>query len=141
MNEPLAERLAIDATVLLKLFTPVPERNVEQAAALLARWESGGVKFVAPDLLALEALNIAGRRWGFDEPAMLVLLRVLQEFDIAMLAPELERVVRWTSIGLSAYDAAYVAIAEAERVPLVTDDDQIVALAGEHAIALGSLAA
>jgi predicted nucleic acid-binding protein len=49
-------------------------------------------------------------------------------------------VARWTGRGLTAYDAAYVAVAEAEAVRLVTDDDLIVNVAPEISIALTSAA-
>ena len=55
-----------------------------------------------------------------------------------MLEPDLARVAHWTARGLTAYDAAYVAVAEANNVALVTDDDLIVATAGEIATALAS---
>jgi predicted nucleic acid-binding protein len=43
--------------------------------------------------------------------------------------PDLSRVARWTARGLSASDAAYVAVAETAEVQLVTDDERILALA------------
>jgi predicted nucleic acid-binding protein len=53
-----------------------------------------------------------------------------------LIEPELSRVAYWTARGLTAYDAAYVAVAEANKAPLVTDDDRIVAVADEVATAL-----
>jgi hypothetical protein len=50
--------------------------------------------------------------------------------------PDLGRVARWTARGLTAYDAAYVALTDAEALPLVTDDDEIVRVAPEVAFAL-----
>jgi len=47
--------------------------------------------------------------------------------------PDLAGVAHWTAHGLTACDAAYVAVAEAVGAPLVTDDDLIVDIAGEIA--------
>ncbi len=47
-----------------------------------------------------------------------------------------ERVARWTAAGLTAYEAAYVALAKEMRVPLVTDDRLILERAPTVARAL-----
>jgi len=56
-----------------------------------------------------------------------------------LIEPELARVAYWTARGLTAYDAAYVAVAEADGTRLVTDDDLIVTVAGEIATALAKI--
>ena len=43
--------------------------------------------------------------------------------------PELPSVASWISRGLTAYDAAYVALADRRELALVTDDDAIIELA------------
>jgi predicted nucleic acid-binding protein len=48
-------------------------------------------------------------------------------------------VARWAANGLTAYDAAYVVVAEQAGVKLITDDEQIVASAPTVAAALGGL--
>jgi predicted nucleic acid-binding protein len=60
----------------------------------------------------------------------------LEEIGFEFEEPELSRVAYWTARGLTAYDAAYVALAEARTTPLVTDDDLVVSVAGEIATAL-----
>jgi predicted nucleic acid-binding protein len=52
------------------------------------------------------------------------------------MEPELTRVARWTARGLTAYDAAYVALADREAIRLVTDDDLIVSTVPTIATAL-----
>ena len=139
MNDEAGSRQVVDASVVVKLFASTPERHAEQARELLARWEDGRVSFVAPTLLTLEVLNAAARKWRFTEPALLVLVRVLRDLDIILLEPDLDRVAHWAARGLSAHDAAYVAVAEAERIRLVTDDEQIASIAGSHVIALADI--
>lgn len=45
--------------------------------------------------------------------------------------PDLKAVARWTGAGLTAYDAAYVALAESSGASLVTDDQAILEVAAE----------
>jgi hypothetical protein len=56
-----------------------------------------------------------------------------------LLEPELSRVAKWAANGLTAYDAAHVAVAEQCAVQRITDDDPIVAGAPKLATALGGL--
>jgi hypothetical protein len=44
----------------------------------------------------------------------------------------------WAARGLTAYDAAYVALAEAEAIRLATDDGRVLAAARGIAIALSA---
>lgn len=133
--------LVLDASVVLKWFRTEGERHVGQARSLRTAFETGELLVFAPSLLPLELINVAGRRWGWEEPALLELAAALGEVGIELREPELARVARWTAEGLTAYDAAYVAVAEAEAIRLVTDDERIVATAPAIAIALAGMAA
>jgi predicted nucleic acid-binding protein len=85
-----------------------------------------------PALLFLELLNIAGR-WGWEEEALLELATALDDLLFEVAEPELQSIASWVARGLTAYDAAYVALAEERSQPLVTDDQTIVAIAGDVA--------
>jgi predicted nucleic acid-binding protein len=126
----------LDASVLLKWFRGEGERHLAAARALRAAFEADELFVFAPPLIRLEIVNVAGRRWGFGEQALLELAAALDELGLELREAELERVARRTARGLTAYDAAYVAVAEAEGVQLVTDDDLIVAVSPEVSIAL-----
>lgn len=99
-------------------------------------WDARRLDFVAPQLLYLESssspreveLRPRGHRRRRDGAAKL---------GIETPDPELERIADWTDLGLTAYDAAHVAVAEAAGTPL-TDDDQIVELAPEVVVALAA---
>jgi predicted nucleic acid-binding protein len=132
--------LVLDASVVMKWFRTEGERHLEPARSLRAVFETGELIVFAPPLLRLEIVNVAGRRWRFSEAALLELAEALDDLGFELLEPELARVAYWTARGLTAYDAAYVAVAEAHATRLITDDDLIVATAGDVATALADVA-
>ncbi|HSE37474.1 MAG TPA: type II toxin-antitoxin system VapC family toxin, partial [Blastocatellia bacterium] len=112
------------------------EENIEAARRLRERFEAGELRALAPPLLWLEVLNVAARRWGWDEDRLEQLATSMPELGFEMLEPELSDIARWSASGLTAYDASYVAVAERAGVELITDDAEIVRVAPELAIAL-----
>ena len=134
MNEAV-----LDASVVLKWFHSEGERHVQVARQLRAQFEDGGLRVLAPQLLWLELLNVAARRWGWPQAQLEQLAGTLEQLGFEVLKPELLSVARWAVNGLTAYDAAYVAVAEHAGAQLITDDEQIVAIAPRVATALGGL--
>lgn len=103
-----------------------------------------GPALVAPDLLRLEIASISAKKvWRGEAPASVSIraIRSIDEFvvrttssaDLAERAFDLAASHRF-----SAYDAAYLALAELEGAPLVTLDDRLIARASE--VGLGRLA-
>jgi predicted nucleic acid-binding protein len=125
--------VVLDASVVLKWFHHAGERHGEQAHSLRAEYERGELLVRATPLLRLELINVAGRRWRWGQRALVRLARALDALGFELVEPELARVARWTARGLTAYDAAYVAVAEAAGVPLVTDDDLVLEVAARIA--------
>ena len=128
--------VVLDASVVLKWFHSEGERHLDAARSLRAEFEAGELLVFAPPLLRLELVNVAGRRWGWAESALVELALALGDLGFEFVEPELERVAIWTTRGLTAYDAAYVAVAEEHALRLVTDDERIVDVAGELATGL-----
>jgi predicted nucleic acid-binding protein len=128
--------VVLDASVVLKWFRSDGERHLDSARALRAAFEAGQLNVLAPPLLRLEIVNVAGRRWQWGESALVDLAIALDELGFEFEEPDLPRVASWTARGLTAYDAAYVALAEARARRLITDDDLVVAVAGDIATAL-----
>ena len=126
----------LDASVVLKWFHSEGERNLASALSLRAAFEAGDLVVLAPPLLRLEIVNVSGRRWGWAEEPLVELAAALDGLAFELREPELVRVATWTARGLTAYDAAYVALAETEAIRLVTDDDLIVRVARRIAVAL-----
>ena len=121
--------LVLDASVVLKWFRGAGERHVDEARAIRARYEEGDLVVWAPPLLQLELLNVAGGRWELGEDTLVALAGALDDLGFELLEPPLESVARWIARGLTAYDAAYLAVAEAASVELLTDDDRVLSLA------------
>jgi len=118
----------LDASVVLKWFA-VEQRGSSEAGKLRSDYEAGRLSVVVPALLFLELLNVAGRRWGWDEDALLELAEALGGLSFETAEPELQLVASWVARGLTAYDAAYVALAEERGLAFVTDDETIIGLA------------
>lgn len=86
-----------------------------------------------PSLMFLEVVNIADRRWSWDESQLLELAGALDDLGFDIAGPELRLVAAWTARGLTAYDSAYVALAEERASPLLTDDQRVLGLAPDLA--------
>jgi predicted nucleic acid-binding protein len=120
----------LDSSVVLKWFA-AEQRGSFEARKLRHDYEAGRLSVVVPALLFLELLNVAGRRWRWDEEALLELAEALGDLSFEVAEPELQLVASWVARGLTAYDAAYAALAEERDLTLVTDDQTIIELAPE----------
>lgn len=132
MNE-----LALDASVVLKWFHAEGERHVTEARGFRDRFEAGELYVLAPPLLWLEIVDVAARRWRWKSGQLKRLASELPLLGFEIVQPGLSRVSAWAAAGLTAYDAAYVAVAEEAGVDLITDDAGIVGVAPEIATSLG----
>jgi predicted nucleic acid-binding protein len=121
--------VVLDASVVLKWFHREGEAHVEAARRLRARFDAGELRVMAPPLLWLELLSMAARRWDWSQDQLERLAATLGAIGFELVEPELSRVARWAAVGLTAYDAAYVAVSEQSGATLVTDDEQIVLMA------------
>ncbi len=130
--------MVLDASVVLKWFGTEGERKFEEARSLRKRYEKGEIIVTVPSLLFLELLNVAGRRWGWDEGALQDLAAALDDLGFDVGDADLATVAAWVTKGLTTYDAAYVALAESRKVELITDDDRILAVAKTLALPLAA---
>ena len=99
---------------------------------------SEGRRLLVPSVFWLEVMNVLGRRYRADAPKLLEALVELEavgletvELDRPMLLLALDAVVRH---GLTAYDAAYLAVADAADARLLTGDTDLATAAGRRAL-------
>ena len=118
--------VVLDASIITRWFGP-------SADPASARWRSefqaGRLDITLPPLIFLELVNVAARQWRWTDIRLLELVRQLETSRFDIVDPHLDRVASWAALGLTAYDATYVALAEERGVPLITHDRQILAVA------------
>jgi len=121
--------LVIDASVLVKAF--IPESGSEEAGSLLARVEAAEVGLIAPELIYPETANILWKKVRRNE----LTLDEAREIAEAVLAVPIRAEAAASTIllaldialafGVTAYDAQYVALAEALDCQLITADQKL----------------
>ena len=102
-----------------------------------------GHRLVVPSVFWLEIVNVLGRRYHTPPEAILEAVVELEaagletvELDRPMLLLAIDAIVRH---GLTAYDAAYLALADAADARLLTADVTLAAAAGSRAILIGDV--
>lgn len=126
----------IDASVVIKWFKADDEADLDAALAILEDFRDGALVLGAPSLLALEVLNSLGRRWRWPAEGLQRAASTFADLPIDLVEPELTGVARWITAGLTAYDSAYLAVAEQLGVPLVTADERMLAIDRSPAVTL-----
>ncbi len=130
--------VVLDASIVIKWFRSAGEAHVEAARSFRAKLRAGKLLVHAPPLLFLEIVNVAGRRWHWQEPELVELVYALGDLGFEIHEPPLVGVAEWTARGLTAYDASYVALAEADSLKLVTADERLLSIAEHVAVPLSA---
>ncbi|MEP6808039.1 MAG: type II toxin-antitoxin system VapC family toxin [Chloroflexota bacterium] len=132
-------KLVIDASVAVALV--LREATAGQVTAALSRAQTVRADLLVPSLLWLEVINALGRGRRLEPPAILEAVAELDaleletvDLDRPMLLLALDAVARH---GLTAYDAAYLALAEWADAELLTADARLAAAAGDRAMLVG----
>jgi predicted nucleic acid-binding protein len=123
----------VDASVAAKWFLPATrEPLLDQAVALLDRYDRKEVRFVVPDLFYAEiasAIWKAVRVGGISRAVADQALKLLTQREL-MTIPSLTLLEKAFQIAVdyqrSVYDSLYVALAVKARTQLITADERLV---------------
>jgi predicted nucleic acid-binding protein len=132
--------IVLDASVGVPLIRDEPTSL--RVSQRMHELREAGNHFVVPSLFWLEIVNVLGRRFRGSPQATLEAVVELEaagletvELDRPMLLLAIDAVVRH---GLTAHDAAYLALADAADARLLTADAVLAAAAGPRGLLVGS---
>lgn len=138
MTSSVASALVVDASVAVAIALQEPRH--EQAASVLRERGALGGKLLVPAFFWLEVVNVLVRR--YHQPPGRVLEMIVDLENLSLESVALDRPHLLLTIdamergGLSAYDAAYLALAESADAQLLTADRRLAAAAGSRALTL-----
>jgi predicted nucleic acid-binding protein len=131
--------LVIDASAGIALVREEP--FAAEVSRLLHERRAKRHRLLVPWLFWIEVVNVLGRRYRADPALQVQSIAELDaagletiELDRPMLLLTLDAVAR---LGLTAYDAVYLALAETSDAELLTADGILAAAAGERALLVG----
>ena len=120
--------IVVDASVVLKWYLP-DEFWGNRALRLLDMHVRGEVALLAPTLLPYEVLNallVAERRGRADERLTEQSFEAFWGLELTLVDPfALNMLALARPFSRSAYDAAYLSLAEAKKTDLLTDDKRL----------------
>jgi predicted nucleic acid-binding protein len=133
--------IVLDASVVIALIRREPA--VPALAEVLKSSARGAAQLLVPDEFWLEVVNVLVRRYGLPPIEVVEALREMD--DLGITTVRIDRPLLLVAIDLqarfrlSAYDAAYLALAETEDARLLTLDRQVSLAAGPRAIRIPEL--
>ena len=132
----MRDHLVLDASAALAFLRGEPRKA--EVSDLLARHLSAGGIVIVPELFWLEIINVQVRRHALPLDRVLAALRNLDELGLQTVSGDRGLTVLGLDVmlshGLSAYDAAYLALAIAEDADLLTVDRRLALAAGERSL-------
>ena len=128
----MPERLVVDASAALGILLREP--GFEEVQVRLAGALDG--ELLVPEHFWLEVTNVFLRRYGYTPDDVVAALRELDEMQLVTVVLDRPAILHGLELmarhGLTAYGAAYLALAEATDVQLLTLDGRLAAAAGDR---------
>lgn len=119
-------KFVVDASIVIKWF--VKEENRDRALMLREAHLSAGMLLGAPDLVVYEVCNALRYSPEFTEADVVAAVESLFELHLGLRPPKRETMAGAAEAafkyGVTAYDAAYLSLAEIEDSRLVTADEK-----------------
>jgi predicted nucleic acid-binding protein len=132
--------LVVDASAALKLLREEPGRA--EVRQHLRERALAGNRIMVPPLLWLEIVNVLALRHRYPPDAIVEAIYELEQVGIATAdvgRPGVLAVIDAVGrFGLTAYDAAYLVLAESADASLITADARLASAAGDRAILVGT---
>ncbi|MDI6752983.1 MAG: type II toxin-antitoxin system VapC family toxin [Thermodesulfobacteriota bacterium] len=123
-------RAVLDASVVLKWYLS-DEDHGQAALDLLKRYLADDLEIIVPSLLEYEVINglvVAQKRGRLREEVIISAIEGFANLGMRTVGVSglYSRVVYFCrAFNRSAYDASYLALAEAERIPFITADETL----------------
>lgn len=138
MSDQTVSPIVLDASAAIAL---IRSEGAEQAiTAQLSRLRISGGQLLVPDHFWIELTNVFVNRYAASPGEAVQILRELDELGVESVRTERALILHAIEIQhryrLSAYDATYLALAEAEDARLLTLDARLADAAGDRAIRL-----
>jgi predicted nucleic acid-binding protein len=135
----MRERLVVDASAVVAIVRGEPEQaDLERILTDRVRARS---PLIAPANIWLEIVNSLVRRHRLLSRQVLEAIQRIDSFGVATIDVDRSLVVLTLDLaeryGLTAYDAAYLALARTEDADLLTLDDELALAAGDRAVPIG----
>jgi predicted nucleic acid-binding protein len=117
--------IVVDTSVVVKWY--IPEQHHEDARALRDEYLDGTVDLVAPELMPFEAINALRYSGHYDGTRLEAAAQSLAEYGIDLVSfGETGTIAEIaTDLGLTVYDAGYVALAQRRDATAYTADETL----------------
>lgn len=136
MTSSTPSALVVDASVAVAII--VQEAGHDRYVAILRKRGSAGAKLLVPAFFWLEVVNVLMRRYRQRPGVVLEAIVDLENLRLESVALDRPHLLLTIDAmergGLSAYDAAYLALAESANAQLLTTDRRLAVAAGSRAL-------
>ena len=140
---PLPSAAVLDTSVLLRLFHDHADAEQAVVDQLAEDWLAERFSGVLLDLTVYECLNVVVRRLGFSADRARAVAEAIYDLGAPIVAVDRDLAAATArlavDLGLSGYDAAFVAAARGLGLPLLTADRRLHDRAGGTAMLLADL--